>query len=129
MSCPLEVTYQRLRRTLVDIGCMVGEESINRMDFAMDFLVPPDFEPKHEQFVDHRRTKMVSRYFKEDQDDEDQSTAVHSGGRCESVTIGKMPGRQVIIYDKRREAIDKHKMHWFKIWGIDPKDKGKHRCE
>jgi len=36
-----------------------------------------------------------------------------------------MPGRQIIIYDKRREAIDKHKMHWFKLWGIDPKNRNK----
>ena len=40
--------------------------------------------------------------------------------------VGKMPGRQVIVYDKRREAIDKHKMQWFKIWGIDPKGKSNH---
>jgi len=122
----LEVTFGRLRRTLLDIGCIVGLESINRIDFAMDFLAPPDFEPDHALFVAHRRTKMVSRYAKNDDDGENQSTAVRSGGRCESVTIGKMPGRQIIIYDKRREAIDKHKMHWFKLWGIDPKDRSKY---
>ncbi len=126
VSYPLEVTFARLRRTLLDIGCIVGLESINRIDFAMDFLAPPDFEPDHALFVAHRRTKMVSRYAKDGDDGENQSTAVRSGGRCESVTIGKMPGRQIIIYDKRREAIDKHKMHWFRVWGIDPKDRNKH---
>ena len=48
-----------------------------------------------------------------------------SGRVCESVTIGKMPGRQIIVYDKRREAIDKRKPHWFKVWGINPNDRTK----
>jgi hypothetical protein len=40
----------------------------------------------------------------------------HSG-RFTSVTVGKMPGRQVIIYDKRLEAIQKPgKKVWFSIW-------------
>ncbi len=34
--------------------------------------------------------------------------AVLSGRRLESVTVGKMPGRQVIVYDKRREAIERN---------------------
>lgn len=54
-------------------------------------------------------------------------------GRFTSVTIGKMPGRQVILYDKRREVIDKHKVIWWDIWNnnlrqmgeapLDPKDR------
>ena len=33
-----------------------------------------------------------------------------------------MPGRQIIVYDKRCEAIEKRKFVWFKLWGIDPHD-------
>jgi len=47
----------------------------------------------------------------------------HSAGRkSTSVTIGKMPGRQVIVYDKRREAIRKSVTHWFDVWGFDKDD-------
>ena len=42
-----------------------------------------------------------------------------------------MPGRQVILYDKRREAINKHNYYWFEIWGIDRHDRSRsvHRAE
>jgi hypothetical protein len=38
------------------------------------------------------------------------------------VTIGKMPGRQIIVYDKRREATARRKLFWFKVWKIDRDD-------
>ena len=31
-----------------------------------------------------------------------------------------MPGRQICVYDKRREAIEQGKLFWFRLWGIDP---------
>lgn len=37
-------------------------------------------------------------------------------GRTTSVTLGKMPGRQVIIYDKRAEVIARSKTYWWAIW-------------
>jgi len=46
------------------------------------------------------------------------------GGRFESGTIGKMPGRQVIVYDKLKEAKDLKTPYWFDVWGIDPSDPG-----
>ncbi len=33
-----------------------------------------------------------------------------------------MPGRQIIVYDKRGAAIAQRKLFWFKIWKIDPAD-------
>ncbi len=48
-----------------------------------------------------------------------QPSAVIRGRRLESVTVGKMPGRQVIIYDKRKAAIDKKAFFWFDVWGIN----------
>lgn len=36
--------------------------------------------------------------------------------------VGKMPGRQVIVYDKRKAAIEQRAYYWFKVWEIDPKD-------
>src|SRR4029077_1301274 len=54
--------------------------------------------------------------------DRNQPSAVCRGRRLESVTIGKMPGRQIIVYDKRREVVEKRKLLWFRVWGIDPHD-------
>jgi hypothetical protein len=125
VCCPLQTTFNRIKRTLADIGCIVGQESINRIDFAMDFLAPPDFELRHEQFVAHRRAKVRPYWSEKADSDENQPSAVLAGRRCESVTIGKMPGRQIIVYDKRRDAIDKGKMYLFDLWRIDPKDQTK----
>ncbi|EDP62394.1 hypothetical protein BAL199_29440 [alpha proteobacterium BAL199] len=35
-----------------------------------------------------------------------------------------MPGRQLIVYDKRRSAIDQQQPYWFDAWGIDRNDPG-----
>ena len=35
-----------------------------------------------------------------------------------------MPNRQLIVYDKRRAAIDLHQPYWFEVWGIDKNDPG-----
>ncbi|WP_147250381.1 hypothetical protein [Thalassospira lucentensis] len=40
--------------------------------------------------------------------------------KLESIPIGKMPGRQVIIYNKRTPAIEKKTTYWFKVWEIAP---------
>jgi hypothetical protein len=48
---------------------------------------------------------------------------VFRGRRVESLTVGKQPGRQVAIYNKRREAIERKKFFWFETWGRDQKDK------
>lgn len=117
---PLAAIFDSLRQTLANMGAAVGMESINRIDFAMDFLAP-GFALDHTQFVAHRRTK-IRPYWSEKPTDENQPAAVFAGRACESVTIGKMPNRQIIVYDKRRDSIDKGKRYWFKVWGIDPKD-------
>ena len=39
-----------------------------------------------------------------------------TSGRVTSVTIGNMPGRQIIVYDKRHEVIQKKKGFWWEIW-------------
>lgn len=119
----LEQVFSKLKRDLTGMGAVFDLESINRIDFAMDFLAP-EFELDHRNFVAHRRSK-VAPYWSEKEVDENQPAAVFAGRRCESVTIGKMPGRQIIIYDKRRASIDKKQLFWFKVWDIDPKDKSK----
>lgn len=116
-------TRDRLFQELDAMGAKVADHSINRVDFAMDFRTR-DFELKAERFVAHAHTKIRSHWSEAlPAIDNDRPSAVLRGRRLESVTIGKMPGRQVIVYDKRREAIDRQKRYWFDRWGIEPTDR------
>jgi hypothetical protein len=118
----LQGTRDRLWVRLADMGFVVRGHSVNRVDYAMDFLMI-DFELSLDSFVAHPRMK-VRPYWGEvgGSMDRNQPSAVCRGRRLESVTIGKMPGRQIIVYDKRREVVEKRKLLWFRVWGIDPHD-------
>jgi hypothetical protein len=87
----------------------LGTESIGRVDFAMDFFAP-DFVLIPDHFVMHARCNRSDHT-----ELEEIATNGHSG-RVTSVTIGKNPGRQVIVYDKRAEVISQRKPYWWPIW-------------
>lgn len=115
-------TRDKLWEFLDSIGATITDHSINRVDFAMDFQTQ-GFELHQEQFVAHSHTKVAPHWGKkEKQVDLNQPSAVLRGRRLESVTIGKLPGRQIIVYDKRRQAIEIQKYFWFKVWKIDRHD-------
>lgn len=95
------------------IDASVEAYSPSRVDFAVDFLAP-DFVVSPNSFVIHARTGLKSF----DEFDEIEGSQVNGrSSRTTSVTVGKMPGRQVIIYDKREEVIAKRKHEWAAIWG------------
>ncbi len=104
-------TVARMYAELDAIGATVFEEAIGRVDFAVDFRLPDDFRLDPDCFAMHGTSKL--RGHKE------------IGGeswrrrRCTGLTIGMMPGRQICIYDKKAEIVEKRKAHWWKIWGID----------
>lgn len=91
------------------IGFQRGTESIARVDFALDFLFPT-FELISDYFV------MSSRFGKMRHADLITYKEAGNSSRTTSVTVGKNPGRQIIIYDKRLEVITKRKLHWIEIW-------------
>lgn len=115
-------TREKLFEWLEAVGAKVSNHSINRVDFAMDFTTR-NFELHLDQFIAHAHAK-VRPYWGDERSntDKNQPSAVIRGRQLESVTIGKQPGRQIIVYDKRREAITRQKKFWFKAWGIDPTD-------
>lgn len=118
-------TKDQLFARLDQMGCRSTEHSINRVDFAMDFL--SDFFELHpEQFVAPPRTK-ITPHFGEQQDlSSDHPSSVFSGRRVESVTVGRMPGRQIIVYDKRAQIASRPKLfYWFEIWKIACHDRSK----
>lgn len=100
---------ERLNAFGIEYG--TGSEHINRVDFAMDFLMP-EFEPNEDNLVmGHRfaRNKqgMIGEPYRKD----------GSSNRVTGLTVGKNPGRQIVIYDKRLQILTvRDKMFWLDIW-------------
>lgn len=115
-SRPLAIKGIDFVRNDIDImlkalGCVVPSDgtSIRRVDYAIDFH-DPAFVLDPFDFVTHSQTKN-STYL------ELSDTRINGrSGRVSSATFGKMPGRQVIVYDKREEAMTKNKLEWFFVW-------------
>jgi hypothetical protein len=92
--------------------------SIGRTDFCVDILTPA-FELNPENFVIHSHTNRADHLTPDE-----HTRSNGKSGRFTSVTVGKTPGRQVTIYDKRREVIDKRKPIWWDIWNANLKAEG-----
>jgi len=100
------------------LGIEVEGHSINRVDYCVD-IESADFELKPENFVSHHRNTAKRQYEdKEKSIETDHNISVVGLSKISSVTIGSMPFKQIIIYNKRTEAIQKKKLHWFDVWGI-----------
>lgn len=107
---------------LKGFGALIGQISINRVDYCFDFLMQ-DFAPRAEQVI-APPTCTKSGYL-EGRRIEDKSMFAFRGRNLETLTVGKMPNLQLQIYNKRREVIQKQKPYWFDAWNIDPNDKTK----
>lgn len=117
-----------LEKVLERLGMRFTPEdvSISRVDYCTDILTHA-FELVPDAFVMHSSTNR--RDFVTDFD----ASVNCKSGRVTSVTIGSTKARQVIIYDKRLEVIQKQKSHWWAIWNktraaqglpdLDPKDR------
>ena len=115
-----DATREWIFETLDAMGCTIVDHSIRRLDFAVDIL-SPGFSLDPNAFVAPARAKIRQVWENGHPLDDfgDKPSAVLRGRNFESVTIGKMPGRQLIAYDKRRAAIDLQTPWWFDVWGID----------
>jgi hypothetical protein len=113
--------WRRTVESLRGLGATVGAESINRIDFAMDFATH-GFRLAPERFVAPARTKKRINYADDSASPAAGPVLVLEGRDVQSVTLGRMPGRQVVVYDKSAEAKAKHKLFWFEAWGVDPRD-------
>ena len=128
-SLPLAISglvavREELYRKLRDIGVVVLMESIGRIDYAVDFLMRPEFALEPDQFVAHSKTGVAERMgsIPEQKVSPDEIQVQLAGRRTSGVTVGKMPGRQIIVYDKLLEVVKRQKFPWLDIWGIDPRD-------
>lgn len=93
-----------------------GLESIGRVDVACDILAP-DFEANRDQIVAHAQT-TVSELSK------DLMQVVGRPGRVETITVGKNPQRQVVLYDKRAEALVHRRVYWWPVWDAALEEQG-----
>jgi hypothetical protein len=125
----LEAAKRQMAEMLDALGVVISPlaHSINRVDIAVD-LFAPEFLLDPDHFV------MLSRTRKAAHDTGDGMRIEGTSGRVTGVTIGGMPRREVTIYDKRLEVIQKQKPAWWEIWNrnrrqagmspLDPSDRG-----
>ena len=114
-----QAVVQDVLQHLEQIGGSQAGHSINRMDYAID-IRDDDFELDLANFIAHPRTKRVPHL---ESRELFRPSAVFTGARLETVTVGKMPGRQVSIYDKTAEAYARQKLHFYEAWGIKHSDR------
>lgn len=82
-------------------------ESIARVDYCMD-VIANDFVPNPQRAVAHSRAQRKYHIA--------ESEVVERGKAIESVTIGKMPNKQICLYDKTKEIAAKKTAYWYDIW-------------
>lgn len=116
----LEKKRTQIKSTSKSLGLLVPPDgvSIGRVDFAVGILAPGfQFDP--DSFVIHSRSSHKTHADLEEMQTEGPS------GRFSSTTIGKQPGRQVIVYDKRLETVKKRKLEWPLVWNKNIKSMGR----
>lgn len=92
--------------------------AVNRFDVAVD-IMDADFILRPERISAHSHS-TVQRFGQSEAGNNDFQ--IIGGSRIETVTIGKMPNRQVTIYDKRKQVIYSQKSHWWKFWNREKAD-------
>lgn len=87
--------------------------TVGRFDYCFDFIMDDDFNPDPRHFIIHSRSKARGEIG-------EKPLFEVQGGYFQSVMLGKMPNRQMIIYDKTAEIKDHNKPYWWDIWGLNP---------
>ncbi|MDD3288855.1 MAG: hypothetical protein PHX43_07645 [Alphaproteobacteria bacterium] len=113
----LEKTKAILLDQMQNIGVLASpnglDVKIGRFDYCFDFIMDDAFEPDPKHFIKHPKSKIKGVV------DEKVYFTVELP-YFQSVTVGKMPNRQVITYDKTAEIVDHLKPYWWEIWGLKP---------
>ena len=107
---------------LKGLGVTVTDHSVRRVDYAIDVRIPV-WDLRLESFVAHPRSTVRPHWGKKQAGaaDEFAPQTVTKGRRLSTVTVGKMPGRQIIVYDKKAAAIEKRELFWFDLWKLPRK--------
>ncbi|MFC7334792.1 hypothetical protein [Rhodocista pekingensis] len=106
-----------LYRFLAAIGAQVLAASVSRVDYCLDFLASDIEAATGEAFTLNPTAFVMHSHTSRADHDDDAGIQMHGvSGRYTSVTCGKMPGRQVILYEKSREVRQKQKPEWWAHW-------------
>lgn len=102
------------------LGFVVVEESIGRVDVAHDLIAPEGFNIDPRLMVAHAQSKVAGYADKYAFAPDELLGPLFcwKNHQVQSLTIGKMPGRQVIIYDKSAEVKAKGKAYWWQVWRL-----------
>ncbi|NKX37374.1 hypothetical protein HGG70_05420 [Rhodobacteraceae bacterium R_SAG4] len=82
---------------------------VSRVDYAIDFLAPW-FEPDREALVVPPGTRV------QEHTGIDETETHATGARVTGLRAGAVANRQLVIYDKRQEVMQKGKLGWLTIW-------------
>ncbi|EEW59694.1 conserved hypothetical protein [Ruegeria sp. TrichCH4B] len=82
---------------------------VTRVDYAIDFLAPW-FEPDREALVVPPGTRV------QEHTGIDETETHATGARVTGLRAGAVANRQLVIYDKRQEVMQKGKLGWLTIW-------------
>jgi len=116
----LKAAQDHLEACMRAFGILYGENQlrVTRADFAIDFLAPW-FEPDRNALVAPPGTKI------KEHTGVDETETHATGARVTGLRAGAGANRQLVIYDKRTEVIEKGKMGWLKIWDANRASMGK----
>jgi hypothetical protein len=113
----LDILYNKLEAVGINTeGLLSGllKERVSRFDFCVDFKTE-NFEPSEKNIISHSKSTKAFNVI-----NNSNSLEYTARGRVvESVRIGKMPNRQLAIYNKTKEIISNRKKYWWKLWGIN----------
>lgn len=114
----------RVRKHLIDrlsafgVPYDLGSERINRVDFAIDFLMPNFVLNENDFVIGHRMSRAKHGDLQEYRQDA-------TSNRVTGLMIGRNPFRQVVIYDKRTQIMKiPGKRFWVEVWNLKRKTLG-----
>lgn len=118
-------------QTLKLWGCQIKNYSIGGLDYAVDIDMGQAFKLDPYKFVCHSRMKIkpYSDSSTEETAADNTFQPIMQSNRMTSVTIGSKGNRQIQVYDKRAEQMNKGSSEWFTLWGRTKDDSPVWRVE
>lgn len=106
---------------LKSMNAKIMGDSVSRFDVCAD-IEAEGFEIDPKMITAHSATSARRHHSQDGYDPDRNHIDIVGLSRIETLTIGKMPNRQIQIYDKRKQSLKKKLTHWFEVWGKSPKD-------
>ena len=123
----IAMAHKEIYEDLRAFGAIIIDESVSNVDFCIDMVLDEigtkrkdAFALVPENFIHHSKVKK-QRFYSEIDGDE-AGLSVVEGRYIETVTMGGKQSRQLCVYNKRAEQVQKRRKEWFELWGVDKDD-------